>query len=100
GREPIAVDSRVIAATHWNLDKAVKESRFREDLYFRLAVVRIALPPLRERGNDVIELAEHLMESFSKELKRPPKKFSLAALQSMRRYSWPGNVRELQNRIK
>jgi len=100
GRESISVDCRVIAATHRDLDKAVKENRFREDLYFRLAVLKIMLPPLRERGSDVIELAKHLVDSFSKELKRPPKKFSKAALEAIQRYSWPGNVRELQNRIK
>jgi two-component system NtrC family response regulator len=100
GRESIPVDCRVIAATHRDLDKAVKEHRFREDLYFRLAVVKITLPPLRQRGNDIFELADHLVDSFSKELKRPPKKFSRAALDAMREYSWPGNVRELQNRIK
>jgi two-component system NtrC family response regulator len=100
GRESIPVDCRVIAATHRDLDKAVKEDRFREDLYFRLAVVKIGLPPLRERGNDPIELATHLVDSFSKELKKPPKKFSKAALDSIQRHRWPGNVRELQNRIK
>jgi two-component system NtrC family response regulator len=100
GRESIPVDCRVIAATHRDLEKAVKEDRFREDLYFRLAVVKIALPPLRERGNDVIELANHFVDSFSKELKKPPKKFSRAALDAVQRHNWPGNVRELQNRIK
>ena len=100
GRESIPVDCRVIAATHRDLDKAVKENRFREDLYFRLAVVKIALPPLRERGNDVIELAIHLVDSFSKELKKPPKKFSKPALDAIQRHNWSGNVRELQNRIK
>ncbi len=100
GRESIPVDCRVIAATHRDLEKAVKEDRFREDLYFRLAVVKIALPPLRERGNDVVELATHFVESFSKELKKPPKKFSRAALDAIQRHTWPGNVRELQNRIK
>jgi two-component system NtrC family response regulator len=100
GREPISVDCRVIAATHRDLDKAVKENRFREDLYFRLAVLKIVLPPLRERGRDVIELASYLVDSFSKELKRPPKKFSKAALDALQRHNWPGNVRELQNRIK
>ena len=100
GRESIPVNCRVIAATHRDLDKYVKENRFREDLYFRLAVVKLALPPLRERGNDAIELATHLVESFSKELKKPPKKFSKGALDAIQRHNWPGNVRELQNRIK
>src|SRR5262249_4607171 len=76
GREPIPIDCRVIAATHQDLDKAVKESRFREDLYFRLAVVKIELPPLKERGNDLIELAMHFVDLFSLEIKKPPKKFS------------------------
>lgn len=100
GRQRIPVDSRVIAATNQDLETEVRENRFREDLYFRLAVVRIALPPLRDRGNDVIELAEHLVMAFSKELKKPPKKFSRAALRAMREHAWPGNVRELQNRVK
>jgi two-component system NtrC family response regulator len=100
GREPIPVDCRVIAATHRDLDKAVKDCRFREDLYFRLAVVKISLPPLRERGDDILELSAHLIDSFSKELKKPPKKFSKTAMEAIRRHSWPGNVRELQNRIK
>lgn len=100
GRESIPVDCRVIAATHRDLNKAMGDSRFREDLYFRLAVVKIVLPPLRERGDDILELAEHLVDSFSRELKRPPKKFSRTAIQAMRQYAWPGNVRELQNRIQ
>jgi two-component system NtrC family response regulator len=100
GRQLISVDSRVIAATNQNLEAEVKANRFREDLYFRLAVVKMALPPLRDRGNDVIQLAEHLVLAFSKELKKPPKKFSKPALEAIRRYNWPGNVRELQNRVK
>lgn len=100
GRQLISIDSRVIAATNQNLEEEVKANRFREDLYFRLAVVKIALPPLRERGEDVLELAQHLVQVFSKELKKPPKKFSKPALEAIRRYEWPGNVRELQNRVK
>jgi two-component system, NtrC family, response regulator len=100
GRQPIPVDTRVVAATNQNLEADVKANRFREDLYFRLAVVKLALPPLRERGDDVIQLAEHLVLAFSKELKRPPKKFSKSALEAIRKYDWPGNVRELQNRVK
>jgi two-component system, NtrC family, response regulator len=100
GRQSIPVDSRVIAATNLNLEEEVKENRFREDLYFRLAVVKIALPPLRERGDDIIQIADHLIQAFSKELKKPPKKFSRQAIEAIRKHNWPGNVRELQNRIK
>ena len=100
GRQLISVDSRVIAATNQNLEAEVKANHFREDLYFRLAVVKLALPPLRERGSDVIQLAEHLVMTFSKELKKPPKKFSKPALDAIRNHDWPGNVRELQNRVK
>jgi two-component system NtrC family response regulator len=100
GRESIRVDSRVVAATHQNLDAAVKDGKFREDLYFRLAVVPISLPPLRERANDVIEIASHLVAAFSKELHIAPKKFSKTALEALQAHNWPGNVRELQNRVK
>jgi two-component system, NtrC family, response regulator len=100
GRQPISVDSRIVAATNQNLEAAIKQSRFREDLYFRLAVVRIALPPLRDRGRDAVELAEHLVLAFSRELKKPPKKLSKTALDAIRKHTWPGNVRELQNKIK
>ncbi len=100
GRELIPVDSRVIAATNQDPEKAVEEGRFREDLYFRLAVVKLVLPPLRERGDDVIQLAEHLLALYSKELKRPLKKLSKQAVTALRKHPWPGNVRELQNRVK
>jgi two-component system, NtrC family, response regulator len=100
GREPIPVQCRVIAATHRDLDAAVKDHRFREDLYFRLAVIKVTLPPLRQRTNDVIALAEYFIELFSKELKKTPKKLSESAVAAIRKHTWPGNVRELQNRIK
>jgi two-component system NtrC family response regulator len=100
GRQPIPVDGRVIAATNQDLEELVKAGRFREDLYFRLAVVRMELPPLRDRGEDVIQLAEHLALAFAKELKKPARKFNRAALDALRRHPWPGNVRELQNRVK
>ena len=97
GREPISVDCRVIAATNRDLEEAVKENRFREDLYFRLADEdRIASAQGPE--GDVLEIATHLVDSFSKELKRPPKKFFAPGAGSHAEYSWPGNVRELQNR--
>jgi two-component system, NtrC family, response regulator len=100
GRQLIPVDIRVVAATNQNLETEIKANRFREDLYFRLAVVKLALPPLRERGDDVIQLAEHLALAFANELKKPPKKFSKLAFEAIRRHSWLGNVRELQNRVK
>jgi two-component system NtrC family response regulator len=100
GRQLIPVDSRVIAATNQNLEAEVKANRFREDLYFRLAVVKMPLPPLRERGTDVIQLAEHLVLAFSKELKKQPKRLSKSAIEAIRQHEWPGNVRELQNRVK
>jgi two-component system, NtrC family, response regulator len=100
GRESIPVDSRVVAATHQDLEVAVRESKFREDLFFRLAVVTIDLPPLRERNNDVVEIAEHLIHAFAKDLHIQPKKLTKQALDAIRAHPWPGNVRELQNRIK
>ncbi len=100
GRESIPVDARVIAATNQDLEVAVKANRFREDLYFRLAVVKISLPPLRDRGDDIVELAEHLLVAFAEELKTPPRKFAKAAIDAMRCHHWAGNVRELQNRVK
>ena len=100
GRQPIQVDGRVIAATNRNLEEAVHAGVFREDLYFRLAVMKIHLPPLRERGDDVILLAEHMLAEYSKELKIPGKRFSKGALDAIRKYDWPGNIREMQNSVK
>ncbi len=100
GRTSIPVDVRVIAATNQDLTAAVESSRFREDLYFRLAVVKVTLPPLRDRGSDVIQLAEHFLAAYCKEMRKPPARFSRPALDSIRQHEWPGNVRELQNRVK
>lgn len=100
GRENIPVDCRVLAATNKDLEKAVAEGRFREDLYFRLAVVKCVLPPLRERGEDVIQIAEHLIRSYAEELGQGGKRLTREALEALRRHPWPGNVRELQNRVK
>jgi two-component system NtrC family response regulator len=100
GRESIPVDARVIAATNRDLEADVKAGSFREDLYFRLAVVRLMLPPLRDRGDDVVDLAYHIAESYCRELKKPSVRFSKTALDVMRRHLWPGNVRELQNRVQ
>jgi len=97
---PETVDIRVVAATHRTLEDEVKEGRFREDLYYRLNVVQLLVPPLRERGDDVQVLARYLLRRFSREIGGPARGFAKSALDAMRRYSWPGNVRELENRIK
>jgi two-component system NtrC family response regulator len=100
GRESISVDTRVVAATNIDLEQAVSDGRFREDLYFRIAVVPIALPPLRERGQDALLLANHFVSLYSQELEMPAKKLSKGAANAIQAFSWPGNVRELQNRVK
>ncbi len=100
GTRPIKVDCRIIAATHKNLEKAMEKGEFREDLYYRLNVFPIFVPPLRERKTDIILLAEHFLEKFSKEHGKRIKRFSRTALDALMQYSWPGNVRELQNYIE
>ena len=91
---------RVLAATHRDIRKLVQESAFRSDLYFRLRVVELNLPPLRDRGDDVIELAVFLLDKARKQLGRAPVKLSREALEAIRRYHWPGNVRELSNAVE
>ena len=100
GREPIPVNVRVIAATNRDLEKEVRSGRFREDLYYRLGVVTIKVPPLKERGDDVVLLADHLLKKASAQYDRPVTGFSADALGSIRSYGWPGNVRELENKIR
>lgn len=100
GRKPIQVNTRVIAATNVNIEKAMTEGTFREDLYYRLAVVVIKLPPLRERDTDVVVLAEAFLKRFGSEQGKGRLKFSKEALIALQQYSWPGNVRELENRVK
>jgi len=97
GRELIRVDVRVIAATHQDLERLVAENRFRADLLHRLDVVRLKLPPLRERRDDVGQLAERFLQAAAEKLDAPPKRLGRAALQRLREHDWPGNVRELQN---
>ena len=97
GSVDITVDVRVVAATHQNLKRAVAEGRFREDLFFRLNVVPIELPALRERPEDFSLLAEHFIARFCRELGRPPARLDPGALLAMHGYPWPGNVRELRN---
>jgi transcriptional regulator with GAF, ATPase, and Fis domain len=97
---PEPVDIRVLAATHRDLQAEIKAGRFREDLYYRLNVVQIHLPPLRERGDDVRVIAKYLLGRFEKELGGVHKGFSPAAAAAIRRFAWPGNVRQLENHIK
>jgi two-component system NtrC family response regulator len=100
GKETINVDARILAATNVDLQKAIKEDRFREDLYYRLCVVTIAVPALKERGSDVTLLARTLLTKFAEEEKKSLKGFTPQALEVLTTYNWPGNVRELENRIK
>jgi transcriptional regulator with GAF, ATPase, and Fis domain len=97
GSTPIRTDVRVIAATNQELAKLVREKRFREDLYFRLNVVTLNLPPLRERGQDVIVLAQYFLDQFGHQIGRPPPELSEDACKRLLSHSWPGNVRELRN---
>jgi len=100
GTRPIKVDVRIVATTNRNLDEEIEEKRFREDLFFRLNVIPVTLPPLRERLEDVPLLAEHFVDWYCRENNRPPKQLEPETLDFMRTYSWPGNVRELQNVIE
>ncbi|WAW86920.1 nitrogen regulation protein NR(I) [Xanthomonas citri pv. malvacearum] len=97
GRELIRVDVRVIAATHQDLEALVEQGRFRADLLHRLDVVRLQLPPLRERRGDIAQLAENFLAMAGRKLDMLPKRLSSTALEDLRQYDWPGNVRELEN---
>jgi transcriptional regulator with GAF, ATPase, and Fis domain len=94
------VDLRVVAATNRVLEEEIKRGAFREDLFYRLNVVAIPLPPLRERGEDVVTLARYFVQKASKELGGKVRGFAPSALVAMRKYAWPGNIRELENRVK
>ncbi|MBE9399268.1 sigma-54-dependent Fis family transcriptional regulator [Pontibacterium sp. N1Y112] len=94
------VNVRLIAATHRNLKSLAKSGDFREDLYYRLYVMELRIPPLRERGDDIIEIADQLLASTAKRMGESPLHFSHHAIKTMRRYQWPGNVRELENAIE
>jgi len=100
GRQSIDVDLRIIAATQKNLQEALITGEFRDDLYYRLGVVIIEVPPLSSRGNDILLLAKHFKSKSCTELKQPMTKFDPSAIQALLDYDWPGNVRELENRIK
>ena len=97
GQQPITVDVRVIAATNKDLVQEIERGKFRDDLYYRLNVIPIEVPPLRARGNDVILLAEHFLRRFAAETGTPRKRLSAGAATKLKGYHWPGNVRELRN---
>jgi two-component system NtrC family response regulator len=100
GREDIFVDTRVIAATNTDLEQGIREGRFREDLYYRLGVVVISLPPLRDREGDIPLLANTLLQRYAAEDKKRITGFTPQALRALESHDWPGNVRELENRVK
>jgi two-component system, NtrC family, response regulator len=99
-KETIAVDARILAATNIDLQKAISEGRFREDLYYRLCVVTIAVPSLSERGSDVALLARTFLTKYAEEQKKPLKGFTPEAIEALTAHQWPGNVRELENKVK
>jgi DNA-binding NtrC family response regulator len=94
------VDVRLVAATHRDLKQFVREGRFREDLFYRINVMPLSLPPLRERGNDILELADKILASTCKRIGVENMYFSADAIQAITTYPWPGNVRELENAIE
>lgn len=100
GTQPIKVDVRLISATNKNLEEAVARGEFRDDLYYRLNVVAIRLPPLRERREDIPLLAQHFLEKFAQENQKMGLEFSPDALDFLLKYEWPGNVRELENAVE
>jgi two-component system response regulator AtoC len=100
GSVDIHVDVRVVAATARNLEELAREGKFRDDLYYRLNVLRVEVPPLRARGHDIILLAQHFVGTFQKELKRSVSSLSPDAEAALRSYAWPGNVRELRNLVE
>jgi two-component system response regulator HydG len=100
GEETLSVDVRILAATNLNLEEEVREGKFREDLFYRLNVVTLRIPPLRERQDDIPLLAHHFMEKYAKKNRKQVKGFSPLAMDMLLKYAWPGNVRELENVIE
>lgn len=100
GREDIRVDARIIAATNIDIMQSIRQGDFREDLYYRIGVITIELPPLRERDDDILLLAKIFLRRFCQEFGKNARGFSQAALTWLKEYAWPGNVRELENKIK
>jgi two-component system NtrC family response regulator len=100
GRQPIAVDTRIVCATHQDLDAMTADGRFREDLYYRLAEIVVKIPTLAQRPGDAVLLARHFVNRFGRELNPSVQSLSPDAIEAIDAYAWPGNVRELENRIK
>ncbi len=100
GREDIAVDAHIIAATNRDIIKETEAGAFREDLYYRLSVIHIKLPALRERGDDVILLANFFLQRYCKEYGKKTRRFSIESVKRLESYDWPGNVRELENKVQ
>src|SRR5436190_21303094 len=100
GRREIQIDTRLVTATNADLKQMIDSGKFREDLYYRLAVITIRLLPLRERGEDIVFLAREFLQRYAAQNGRTKLVFAPDALRAITRYSWPGNVRELQNRVK
>jgi len=100
GNTPIQVDVRVIAATNKPLEAAVAARQFREDLFYRLNVVRIHIPPLRDRREDIPLLVNYFLKKFGREQKRAPKSIAASVVKTLEKYHWPGNIRELENAIR
>ncbi len=100
GRSPIAVDTRIVCATHQDLDAMIADGRFRDDLYYRLAEIVVAIPALAERSGDAVLLARHFVNRFARDFNSPVRTLAPDALAAIDGYAWPGNVRELENRIK
>jgi two-component system response regulator HydG len=100
GEETLSVDVRILAATNQNLEAGVKDGKFREDLFYRLNVVALRIPPLRERTDDIPLLAQHFLEKYARKNRKKVKGFSPLAMDMLLKYAWPGNVRELENTIE
>jgi two-component system NtrC family response regulator len=100
GREQIEVDTRIVAATNRDLEEAMRKATFRDDLFYRISVINISLPPLRERSADIVLLAKSFLDRYANESRKKIKGFSSQVIEALERYTWPGNVRELENRIK
>ena len=100
GREDININARIVAATNVDIQKAIKDGKFREDLYYRISVISLHLPPLRDRSDDILLIANYFLKRFSESLSKKVKGFSTAAIKYLKYYEWPGNVREIENRVQ